>query len=82
MWEQLRSGLLSFPDTIETSLMNMITSMTSPDPTNRPTAKKLIESNIELMTENEVQLYQQLQKIKMLEQQLKMYENERMIKKM
>lgn len=56
--------------------------MTSPDPSHRPTAKECVETYPELMTENERQLQQQLMKIKMLEQQLKLYENERLIKKM
>ena len=82
LWHQLRDGILSFPDTIETSLINIVTIMTSTDPSHRPTAKECIESYTELMTENERQLKQQLDKIKMLEQKLKYYENERVLKNM
>jgi hypothetical protein len=76
-WLQLRQNNFLFPEFVDNELQNLVTLMISPHPTHRPSAFDCIHSYTVLMTPPEIQLKEQLEKIRSLEQQLRLLSEQR-----
>lgn len=77
LWHQLRQNNFQFPEYVDTDLRNLVTLLTSPHPPHRPSAFDCIHSHTVLMTPQEIQLKEQMEKISSLEQQLKLLSEQR-----
>ncbi len=72
VWHQLRAGRLTFPNFFPSALLDILTHMTASDPLSRPSALMCIQSYTVLMSPQEKQLKEQIEKIKLLEKQLEL----------
>jgi serine/threonine protein kinase len=72
-WFQLRNGIFLFPEATEPDLIDLITTLCASNPEARPSASHCIHTYTILMTSQEIQLKEQLDKIRELERRLKMF---------
>lgn len=75
-WFQIRDGVFLFPESIDSPLIDLIAALSSPDPEARPSASYCIHNYTVLMTAQEIQLKEQLDKIRELERRLKIFTEE------